>query len=779
MHRLGARELKAELSGGLAGALVSLPQSVGLGVVAFAPLGGDYVSLGLVAGLFGGIIVTACSALFGGARALISGPAASVALVFAAMLAGLTSLDAFAAPGVDGQAAALSLAMIALMAAGALQVAFGLCRFGDAIKFVPYPVIAGFLNAAAVLIVFGQWRVVFDLSPEAALSESWRFVDTDSLARAGVALVTAAAIFVAPKVLPKAPALLTGGVFGAGVYYGLIEAGVAADLGATLPPLHGVAFDVGPLRDLFGLAVAGFGAGDAAATSGLAALARIDGETWTAVLAILAPGVLSIALLQSLDGLFSASALDDLNLTRSDSRRELTAQGCGTAIGAAAGFLGGSGSIVRSTPCHLAGGRTAWAGLFSSGFLLLIVLLGAPLVARVPEVVVAGVLFAVAIRLFDKWTLARLRALRPVGFARQQAILTDLLIVAIVVATAVVFGLVEAVGIGMLFAMAEFVLGFGRSPIRRSYRGDAVSLFRSRDNVSAALLARHGRAVGVLELEGPFFFGSAGKIESEVDRLTAAGAAFVILDFRRVGAVDSTASRTLVGMFQRLAKQDGELFLSYLERRREPQPADHGAAASGAHDLWLKLKQYGALEAIPASHVFPDTDSALRQCEMLLLNRVDRADDDHADANAPRPLRNFIEQLSPAEADVIGAFVEDCDFDMGATVFEQGETGDAFYFLRQGKVDVLIQNGPGGRRIRISTLTDGDVFGEMAVLDPQPRSATIIAIEPTTCFRIDAHALDTLNERHPDLGMRLMKYMCLTFTTRLRIANQAILELEH
>jgi CRP-like cAMP-binding protein len=70
------------------------------------------------------------------------------------------------------------------------------------------------------------------------------------------------------------------------------------------------------------------------------------------------------------------------------------------------------------------------------------------------------------------------------------------------------------------------------------------------------------------------------------------------------------------------------------------------------------------------------------------------------------------------------------------------------------------------------------VFGEMAILDPQPRSASIVAMEDTTCYRITAMQLESLNEEHPALGLRVMKYLCLLFTTRLRMANLAIIELD-
>lgn len=727
---------KADLSGGLAGALVSIPQSMGLGVVAFAPLGSEYASLGLVAGLVGGIIVTACSALFGGTPGLISGPRASVSLVFAAIVASLLATDSLFDPGADRSAMALSFAMIALMAAGALQIAFGLCRLGNAIKFVPYPVIAGFLNSAAILIILGQLRVVFDLPADAATSELWRYADGDALARAGLMIVTVVAIYVAPKLLPRVPGLLSGALIGAAVYYAVLATGVTVDLGPTLPRIEGIAFDSQPLGDLVGLLGASWdialGEASAATFGGI----RLDIGTLWLVLAILLPGAISIALLQSFDSLFSAVALDDLTQNRSDGKRELVAQGGGTLLGASLGFLGGSGSMVRTMPCFMAGGRTAWASLTSSIFILAAILLLAPYVERIPGILVAGVLFAVAIELFDKWTITLLRNLKANGFSTQRPAVIDLSIIGLVVGTAMVFGLVEAVGVGMTVATAEFVLGIGRSPVRRSYRGDAVSSFLQRDGFSAALLSEHGAAIGVLEIEGPFFFGSAGKIEREVDRLADEGISHVILDFKRVSSIDSTAARTLTRVWKRMGKQGKTLLISYLV----PEPRGEGARNGGEmwrqpsalHRNWLKLRQFGALDAIGAQHVFPDTDSAMRQCEMMLIEKISQ--DDELAVTPWQPVTDLFDELVEDEVGIIRSFSEDCGFTAGSTIFEQGDPGDALYILLDGKVDVIIHHEETGRRMRVNTMTRGAVFGEMAILDPKPRSATLVAMEDTTCY---------------------------------------------
>jgi CRP-like cAMP-binding protein len=93
-------------------------------------------------------------------------------------------------------------------------------------------------------------------------------------------------------------------------------------------------------------------------------------------------------------------------------------------------------------------------------------------------------------------------------------------------------------------------------------------------------------------------------------------------------------------------------------------------------------------------------------------------------------------------------------------------------------VDAVVNNDATGRTIRVNTMTKGAVFGEMAILDPKPRSASIVAMKDTTCFRISATQFERLNSENPTFGMRMMKYLCLLFTNRLRLANLAIIELE-
>jgi SulP family sulfate permease len=313
-----------------------------------------------------------------------------------------------------------------------------------------------------------------------------------------------------------------------------------------------------------------------------------------------------------------------------------------------------------------------------------------------------------------------------------------------------------------------------------------VSSFLQRGDYSAALLREYGDRLGVLELEGPFFFGSAGRVEREVDRLEEEGVRHVILDMKRVNAIDSTAARTLFRLAQRLERQGKTLAVSYVMAGRGGDGDDRGNGGNGVaapllqhsapHENWVKLSEFGAVDSVGRHQFFPDTDTAMRHCEMLLVDEI--AKDGQAPVAAWPTMTGLFDTLSEAEKDVIRSFSEECRYAAGETVFAQGEAGDALFIMLDGMVDAVVRQEPGGRGIRVNSMSTGAVFGEMAILDPQPRSATIVAVEDTTCLRISAGALESLNAEHPALGLRLMKFMCLLFTSRLRLANLAIIELE-
>jgi len=205
---LNAAQLRGDVTGALVAAVVTISESVPLGLLAFAAFGASFVGMGVIAGLYGAVAAGLVAALFGGAPRMISGPRASVVVIMATMVS-----MAAAAPGLDehgGPMTAVAIAFLGVFLAGFLEMLFGVVRLGRVIKFIPYPVIAGFMNGVAILLLLSQMRSLIGLPDDFALSGWSAIAGHISPWGAFVAGSTMIMIGVSPKIFPRLPGLLTG-----------------------------------------------------------------------------------------------------------------------------------------------------------------------------------------------------------------------------------------------------------------------------------------------------------------------------------------------------------------------------------------------------------------------------------------------------------------------------------------------------------------------------------------------------------------------------------------
>ena len=150
------RTLTGDLSGGFASAVVSIAGNVAAGVIAFAPLGPEYVGEGIVAGMLTSIVAGVFSSLFGGAPGLISGPKATTAMALAALISQLMATGRFDLASPNRGHQLLAVAFAAVLLSGSIQILMGALKVGALVKFIPYPVVAGIRNTAAILLIYGQ-----------------------------------------------------------------------------------------------------------------------------------------------------------------------------------------------------------------------------------------------------------------------------------------------------------------------------------------------------------------------------------------------------------------------------------------------------------------------------------------------------------------------------------------------------------------------------------------------------------------------------------------------
>ena len=718
--------LRGELAGGVASAIPGLAHALTLGLLAFAPLGPEHADIGIragfAAGIFGGLAATVRS----GTPLPATGARASTSLILAGFVATIAADPALGAAGVFG------LAILCVGASGVLQILFGLLRLGSLAKFVPYPVLGGFMCGVAILIALSQVPHVLGLAPSAMREPALEWLAAAQPLTLWVGLATAAIIFAVAKYWKSAPAALVGLAAGTAVYYATRF--VVPD--GALGPVVGAISGSLPLPTAF--------AGVAELLAQPAAAGHLPALVGAAAV---------IAIIGSLDSLLAAAAIDATAGTRHRANRELVAQGVGNIVSAAFGGVPVALSPTRAIPAWRAGGRTRAIGYIAAGLLAAVLLIGTPALAYLPLAVLGGVMLTVAWGLVDAWTRGIVR--RLAAGERDRMLLWSVAVVVLVAAITVLVNFVVAVITGLFLSMALFIATMNRSLVRAVHDGTVRSSRRIYGPEDARRLAAERRRIKVVELEGAIFFGSAERLVTEAERW-ADTADHIVLDLRRVTAIDATGALGLEQLAKRL-------------RGRKVNLALAGVTSEGRHGL--ALVAYGTFADPAARHWFADADQAIEWAERRLLGSIDS----FSPQEIPLERLAFAAGLDGGEIEALRRSLRRKELDPGETLFREGEPGEHLYLLARGAVSISI--GGGDRTSRIVTFAPGSIFGEAAMLDGGLRSATAVVAEDAVVYSLSRSGLERLLSIHPTLANKLLLNLGRHLSGRLRQTTDALREL--
>jgi anti-anti-sigma regulatory factor len=483
-------------------------------------------------------------------------------------------------------------------------------------------------------------------------------------------------------------------------------------------------------------------------------------EIWPALLT-LGVGAFGLAIVSSLDALLCVRVMDGVTGDRSIGSRELARLGVGNMAAACFGAIPSGVNLGASVTNHRAGGRSRLAIGIAATVVLLTVLCLGPAIAVLPRVVLAGILAVVGIQLFDPWSLQHLARVLTGERAHWRVMGLDLLVVLLVAASILVFDPVVGVAAGVSLAVLFFLVRMSRSVVRRTYHGDTVRSRQARDPKLMELLAAHGRRIVVFELEGAIFFGTAEGLAGSVEAATPTGAGYVILDLRRVNDLDSTGARILLQINERLRRLGGSLLLSH--------PHDNYLVSSILRDL-------GVASALGDGALFSDTDAALEWAEDRLLLAHGAGDALSGEIAVDR--LSVLESLSEVECAVVRALLVRRCFRGGEIMIKEGSADRDLFLMSSGTASVRVDMPGHGRQRRLASFSAGTVFGELALLDQQPRSATVTADEDVVCYVLSEKAFRTLEKEHPGVAIKILMNLGRELSRRIRRANTMISQLE-
>jgi SulP family sulfate permease len=469
-------QIRSNVLAGVVVGIVALPLAM-----AFAIASGARPEQGLYTAIVAGLL----TAIFGGTRVQISGPTGA----FVAVLSIITAQHGFAG------------LQIATLMAGVILLVFGFARLGNVIKYIPNPVIAGFTAGIGLIIFVGQWKDFLGLTPAASglrfHQKLWSLIEalpTINFATTGLALLSLAILTLGARYLKRIPAPLVA----------LIVATV--------------------LQTIFqfkGVATIGSAFGGIPRTLPTFSMPSLD---LARVLSLVGPAF-TIALLGAIESLLSAVVADGMAGTRHDSNQELIGQGIANIVAPLFGGFAATGAIARTATNIRNGATSPLAGMVHSLFLILVILLFAPLASTIPLCCLSAILFVVA------WNMSELpHVFRVVRGAPK----VDVGILLLTFLLTVFVDLVVAVNVGVIFAALFFM--------RRM--ADSVNIEQHIEELpdsgtpgSPALPENNG--VLIYSIEGPFFFGAAEKLERSLEHIHRATTT-LILRMGNVPFVDAT-----------------------------------------------------------------------------------------------------------------------------------------------------------------------------------------------------------------------------------------------
>lgn len=510
-HLVTKETLKADLVAGFTGAVIVLPQGVAFATIAGLPP--EY-------GLYTAMITPIIAALFGSSLHLISGPTTAISIVIFA---------AVSHHAVPGSSEFISLALTITFLAGVYQLAFGLARLGALVNFVSHTVVIGFTAGAAILIATSQMNSILGVSIAKGESffHTWIEIAHELgntnyyvLAIAAATLITA---ILFKRFLPKIPNLLVALVVGSviAVWFNGAEFNVrfVGEIPAHLPPLS--------MPDL--------------------SFASIK---------MLAPEAFAVALLGLIEAVSISRSIATKSNQRIDASQEFVGQGLSNIVGSFFSSYAGSGSFTRSGINYSAGARTPMSSIFAALFLMLIMLLIAPLTAYLPVAAMGGVILVVAYNLID---MHHIREIIKYSKSETAILLTTFF-------STLFLELEFAIYLGVLLSLIIF--------LARTSTPEIVSLAPdvNTDNGKRKLINIHKKPLNqcpqlkIIRIDMSIYFGSLNHIQNRIHHIVdIENINHVLIIGTGINFIDLSGAEALLVEARRLEKHGGGLYFADLK----------------------------------------------------------------------------------------------------------------------------------------------------------------------------------------------------------------------
>lgn len=723
------KRLVSSMTAGLVIGIINVTIAISFAALIFSGPLAPYLSTGVGMMLVSAVVFMLVVGLTSSLRGMIAGPQDAPAAVLGLVAAAIARAMLPAASPEALLATVTAAVAVTSLVTGLCFLLLGQLKSGNLIRFIPYPVVGGFLAGTGWLLLKGGVEV---------------------LTGGPLTLSSLPSLFQPAQWVFWLPGLLLG--------CWLLWASRHLKSGLTTP----VTILAAVVLFYAALAVTGRSVTDAGIRELLlgpfpqgalwkplspALLAQVD---WRLILSQ-AGQVGTIVMVSILSLLLNAGGIELALREDLDMNHELRAAGVANLAVGLLGGLAGYHYLGDSVLAHRMGGRTRLTPVIAALSCLLVLYLGASVLSYVPKLLVGGLLVFLGLGFLAEWVYdARFKLSRE-----------DYLMVLVILGVVGAAGFLQGVALGIGIALFMFVLTYSRvDVVKHVLTGASYHSTVDRSWAQRQLLRDQGERLHILQLQGFIFFGTAQALLDRIRcRLADANLRrpdYLVLDFGRVTGFDAST----VSVFQRIQQlcEAGPIQLVFTQLSAEMQ-------------RWVAR---GGLRQGPGSvfHAFADLDHGVEWCEEQILAQA---------AVARAGQGGLHEQLlqafpGPGQVERFTAYLERMDVPAGFQLFAQCDPANAMYFVDTGSVTAELALGE-GRSARLRTVLSGTVVGEVGMCLRGPRSGTVVAAEPTTLYRLTDAALQRMEAGEPDLAAALYRWIAQMMADRLSENNSMLVAL--
>ena len=710
------------LIAGTISGIIFVVSAMALAALIFTGPLSPYLPQGIGILLVGSIIFALFSALTATYPLILSAPQ-DIPIAILALMAVSIGAD------INGQMVAEEAFQFIFVAIGVTSVLVGLFfwilgrfRLGKLVRFIPFPVVGGFLAGTGWLIVKFSFTMMTDM--DLTLVNLEHFIESHILFQWFPGLVFAVVMLLAGRRFSHyllTPGILTGSII---LFYGIMFT-----QGFTFGELENKGFLLGPFPE--GGLFPGF------------PFQYVPDFRWDLFLVHL-PAIATMMILSAISVLFNYSGLELIVKEDFDLDKELRLTGYSNILAGIAGTPAGYLTLSETSLAYNIGSRSRLPSLIVAIFCGIALLVGAQILSIFPKVILGGLLLNLGLEFLVEWLVDTWKRLHK----------SDYLVIVLILIVIGTVGFLEGIVIGLLMSIALFVINYSKvEVVKYELTGKTFNSNVERSEYLRKILDDNGDQIFILPLQGFIFFGTANKLLQRVlDRIendTRNSMKYLLSDFRQVTGMDSSAVNSFNKLKIMAENHKFQVLLCGLDQDINEQLLIEGLIPDDSNLI----------------QTFVDLDHGLEWCEEKIIQTVLK---DSGDLDSLRDNSQFRNMLSD-----ISEYLEEQDVPADMVIIEQGKKAGGIYFLESGHFTVRLDSGK-GEQIRLKTLGPGTVVGEVSLYLGSKASASVVTDVDCRIYYLSKKNFKKLQLKAPEKTTMLHSYVVKLLSDRLAESNATI-----